>query len=121
MIAFSLAACKNKDNYTKDEVILVVLTRAATLEFKDYKAKDFLEVCAISVEDLTAETGEIVKRALAGDVAHENLVIVDTFQTILKLVVRVGNKQSITELCAVLELRRDIEYANPNYEISLVN
>lgn len=56
------AGLKEQEAAFVEDQVLVTLTKEETRKFLDYSAEDFREICAKSVEDLTAATADWVEK-----------------------------------------------------------
>ncbi len=116
-----------EDDFT-DDCVMVILTNAESLKFRNYTAADFPEVACKSVEDLSSASAARVQAKLRGDemetrdagAAFMNRnVNVDTFRTILCLKLETPGKGNVLKAIRALEQREDVYYAGPNYIITL--
>ena len=115
------------DDFT-DDCVMVILTNAESLKFRNYTAADFPEVACKSIEDLSSASaarvqaklrGEEMEAKDAGAAFMNRNVKVDTFRTILCLKLETPGKGNVLKAIRALEQREDVYYAGPNYIITL--
>ena len=104
------------DDFT-DDCVLVILTNAESLKFRQYTATDFPEVACKSVEDLSSASAARVQAKLRGDEMEakdageafmNRNVKVDTFRTILCLELETPGKGNVLKAVRALEQREDV-------------
>ena len=110
------------DDFT-DDCVMVILTNAESLKFRNYTAADFPEVACKSIEDLSSASaarvqaklrGEEMEAKDAGAAFMNRNVKVDTFRTILCLKLETPGKGNVLKAIRALEQREDVYYAGPN-------
>lgn len=104
---------KQDYNFKNDE-ILIVLTKEATLSGKEYTVEDFPEINCISVNFVNKLTWELVHRYVLGeDVGngHINNTYVDSFRCIYSLKLGVKDKKNVLDVIEVLYARTYIQSA----------
>ena len=110
-------------NFEEDKII-VILTKKATYEFRDYEPRDFAEIDCVEVKELTKFTAERIKKEL--EIQHsmikmkeiiekETLIDIDNYHRILVITLKEKNKVKVLEAIRLLENRSDILIAEPNY------
>ena len=102
------------DEFSSDELI-VILNNSASIKLDDYDEDDFTEVGCIEVQDLTSS---YISKLKEGNVtrSRSNLgVNVKTFNRILKLKIKNGNKSNILNAIKILEKRNDVLAVDPVY------
>ena len=113
-----------------DARIALVLTKEASLNFKTYTPEDFPEIKCASVNDATRLTMEVVKQQLeaqrTGDwsalkerIEVGMLVDIENFKRILYLELSVKSKENVLKGIKLLEKRKDVLYAGPDYKMEL--
>jgi len=117
----------NIDDDFADDTIIVVLTRQETLRFRTYTTGSFPEIDLVSIENLTASSGEIViadmsrrqlvktNQARAIMPINTMQVRVDEFKTILRLVLKEPSKENVLSSIELLQSRKEILSAEPDY------
>ena len=120
------------DDFADDKVI-VVLNRQETLNFRSWTVNDFPELNLVSVEDLTASSGEIVNadinRRQFGETSQtisvraldSTQINADEFRTILRLTLEEPGKENVLGAIEQLEHRRDIVSAEPDFAIYIIS
>ena len=107
-----------------DDIVLVVLTHEASLEFIDYTPADFPELECSEIRDLSTGTGTKVQALLRGEQLEANSIgerfmnqniEIDGFNRIISLKLTNPSKGNVLRAVAALEQREDVEYAGPNY------
>ncbi|MCL2761818.1 MAG: S8 family serine peptidase [Treponema sp.] len=118
-----------EDDFAEDRVV-VVLTKAASMNFRAYTPEDFSEVNCIRVVDSTRLTMEVVQEQLRAEKTGDwsklkeriemgMLVNVDKFKRILDLDLPVQSKENVLQAIKLLEQREDVLYAGPDYFMEL--
>lgn len=134
MSLFIISSCnKEQDNNgtTIDENFVdnrlrVVLTKEATLMFKEYTALDFSEIGATSVIDLMPGSTELAKKQVlaeqTGDyseiqeyVDNDRLLDLDTYKILLSITLDKKSKENVLRVIEILKQRDDVEDASPDY------
>ena len=114
------------DNFRGDRVV-VVLTREASRNFREYTVEDFLGIeNLVRVIDATRNTMEIVRKQRMGDKEGlkkhiENGMLMsntDNFRRIFDLVLSVDSKEQVLNIIQILQNRDDILYVGPDYLIT---
>lgn len=109
-----------------DDTVIIVLKNKVSLQFKEYKCKDFREIKCIKVDDLTKYSVELLKNQIiaerTGDWSkiqkHKDtnmLINANTFHRILCLTIGNPGKENVLKAIRKLEKRRDICNAEPDY------
>lgn len=86
-----------------DDVVLVVLNRAATMRFREYTPKNFPELDLVGVTELTKETSDLVQRQMNAEktrnwkgfesrIKKNMLMNVGTYRRILSLELKEKSK-----------------------------
>ena len=121
------------DDDFDDSRLLVTLNRQATLKFKNLTEKDFPELDLVSVEDLTATSGQVLKadinRRQFGETCEtrnvrtldSTRIIKDEFKTILSLTLKEPGKENVLKAIEKLEQRKDIISAEPDFALNLTS
>ncbi len=118
-----------EDDYVDDSII-ITLSNAESLLFKDYTINDFADIDCIAIDDLTEYTTDIVQEQLFAEqsddwsnledrISNNMLVNVDEFHRILCLKLDLNNKQNVLDKIRILEERDEIILAEPDYIESL--
>jgi hypothetical protein len=124
MITFSLAACGKGGNNEEDardfadNIVMVVLTREATLKFKEYKSADFVGINVLTIEDVSPEITEAVRQHFAGETVthpYPDLINFDSYTVILKLTLKENSRQGVLAVCSLIKQRIDVQSAEPEY------
>ena len=111
-----------------DDRVVIVLSHAASMNFKKYTPKDFPEIRCTEITDSTAGTMEVVRQQLEAERTKDwkkleervklgMLVDVEKFHRILDLVLPVKSKENVLGAIKLLEKREDVLYAGPDYFI----
>ena len=114
------------DEKFDDQSIILTLSNAESLLFKDYSTSDFSDINCVEVEELTENTTEIVKAQLVAEQSKnwsklenriENNMLIDTdsFHRILCLTLNIKSKQNVLDKIKLLENRSEIIVAEPDY------
>ena len=109
-----------------DQSIIVTLSNAESLLFKDYVANDFYDINCVEIEDLTEFSTEIVREQLiaeqTGDwsklenrIENNMLIDIDNFHRVLCLTLDINSKQNVLDKIKILEGRTEIIIAEPDY------
>lgn len=105
------------DDFTDDRVI-IVLNREITRQFRKYTPEDFPEIDCAQVYDLTAPIVDWVETQLTKEpFPSEEPMLVDIteFRRILSLELRERSKVNVLRAIKILEERKDVLSAEPNY------
>ncbi|MDE7158848.1 MAG: hypothetical protein K2N74_04655 [Clostridiales bacterium] len=103
-----------------DNLVGIVLTREATLQFLDYTPEDFSEVGAVKVKELSSWTVDWVRKKLQGIPTHqEALVNIDKYRRIFSIELPQHDKRKVLEAVEILNQREDIEVAEPSYAMHI--
>ena len=82
----------------------------------DYSAEDFREICAKSVEDLTAATADWVEKKVKDIPTQEEMLVnVASFRRTLCITLEKSGRQEVMGAIQKLEARNKIQSASPNY------
>lgn len=120
-----------EDAFAEDR-ILVVMKNSASLEFKQFEKVDFSEISCRSVNNLTADIGEMMQSKvelldqvartgmMPADVNRDEIIEVDAgeYNQILCLELEEAGKENVLEAIEALEDREDVLYVGPDFEIS---
>lgn len=103
-----------------DKTVLVVLNKEESMSFKEYKKDDFSEINCIDVIDITKPYEKKIEEQKENFIKRTNIegkfiVNVSTFRRILKLTLADTGKQNVIDSINKLNLRSDVEIAEPNY------
>ena len=109
-----------------DQSIIVTLSNAESLLFKDYVVNDFSDINCVEIEDLTEFSTEIVREQLiaeqTGDwsklknrIENNMLIDIDNFHRVLCLTLDINSKQNVLDKIKILEERSEIIIAEPDY------
>lgn len=107
-----------------DDIVLVVMTHEASMEFIDYTPADFPEIECAEICDLSTGKGEKVQAILRGELLEMNdinarimnqNIDIDSFHRILSLKLENSGKGNVLRAIMALEQREDVLSAEPNY------
>ena len=99
------------DEFSSD-IVLLILTKQASLSLKDYSPNDFQDIGCIEVKDLTSATTTKVKDSLErGEHPKE-------YNRILRLKLRNSTKQKVLDAINILISLDVVKYAGPDYYLS---
>ncbi|MCL2621997.1 MAG: S8 family serine peptidase, partial [Firmicutes bacterium] len=106
------------DDEFSEKFIIVVLNHKATFSNKQYTVKDFPNIKLKSVEDLTSESFELIKKQINKPHEYENDPMrLDTnqYRRILKLTLQNQSKENVLSTLKSLETRSDFISVEPDY------
>ncbi len=112
------------DDDFEDDKVIVVLKHSESMEFKDYSVSDFPQVQATAVNNLTYETGQMVKsKVQKSDIVMrdgttykcDNEINVDTYNQIITIELAETGKEKVLEAVKQLEQLDSIKYVGPSY------
>ena len=118
------------DDPFSSERVVVVLKKAASMNFKTYSPKDFPEIPCTSVTDSTDQIMETVRLQIEAEKTGDwskleknielgMLVDVKKFRRILDIHLPTKDKESVIKAIKLLEKRDDILYVGPDYIVEL--
>lgn len=108
--------CTEKFYNFADNRITIVITKEATRDFLNYGPRNFSEVNAIYVEDLTAFTVDWVRKQFLGIPTDEIMLVnIYKFQRILSITLLENCIKNVFRSIQILEQRSDVESATPSY------
>lgn len=102
-----------------DNRVLVVLTHAASLEFREYGAEDFPEIGVLAVTDLSVGKAKKEEIAKKENPTQEDLDNLNKFNQILCIELAEPGKENVVKAVRLLQTRADIASAEPDYVYSL--
>jgi len=104
------------DDDFADDLVMVTLTRQASFGNKAYTTKDFGDIDAKSVEDLTAQTYKNVQKQMRGETTSIQAKLdTDNFRKILEVRLNEACKENVLGTIKKLEVRDDIRYVGPAF------
>lgn len=114
-----------EDNFEANSV-LVVLKQKDLNDMKSYTISDFIGIGCEKVTNLTEELTEIIQGKIAENpsassekikeiIAKETLININNFHEILNLELQVKTKENVLNAIKILEQRKDVLFAEPNY------
>lgn len=114
------------DDDFEDGLVLIVLSKEATLSFKTYTPTDFADINCLRVADLTELTSELVRKQLdynttqnsnKGDATRkaDSINELASFNRILSLELNEKSKENVLSTIKQLEERGDVLCAGPSY------
>lgn len=110
------------DDEFDDDLVIIVLNKKATRQFKKYSPKDFPEIDCIEITDLTEGTVDWVEKKLKGEpTSTEMAVNIEEFRRILSLKLSQHSKENVLKSIRKLEKRPEILSAEPNTLISIAS
>ncbi|MDR0832339.1 MAG: S8 family serine peptidase [Bacillales bacterium] len=105
-----------------DQLVLIVLTREATLRFKQYTIKDFPELDNFQVEEITALSSQIVKAELeSGIKTIKHMINIEEYKSILRITLNDKSKENVLNAIELLEVREDVQSAGPSFSGELAS
>jgi len=118
-----------EDDFVGGKVV-VILNKAASLNFKKYTPEDFPEIDCVMVTDSSSSAMENVRLQLEALETGNNskiqeyidkglLVNIDNFRRILDLQLSIQSKEYVLQAIKLLEKRNDLMYAGPVYKMGL--
>jgi len=113
-----------------DDGVAIVLTKAASKNFRIYTPEDFPEIECLRIIDATVHTMDVIRQQLeaqrTGDwsklkerIDNGMLVNEDNFRRIFYIELSVKDKLNVLHVINILEQRDDIFYVGPNYKMKL--
>lgn len=110
------------DDEFDDNLVIIVLNKKATRQFKKYSPNDFPEIDCIEITDLTEGTVDWVEKKLKGEpTSTEMAVNIEEFRRILSLKLSQHSKANVISAIRKLEKRPEILSAEPNSIISIAS
>jgi len=106
-----------EDNFSND-IVLVVITNAASLKCRTYGVDDFCDIGCISVEDLTQHTrSKVVQQMSQNSDNISGKIDLDNYHQMLSLKLTIPGKENVLQAIEKLHEREDVLFAQPNFEI----